>query len=90
MGVWLVEVLAEEGVHGGGDGVGFFLQGEVAGVEQDDLGAGDVGAVGVRARGNEERVVAAPDGEDLGGTAAQPRMEFLVAGHDPKRLPDCI
>jgi hypothetical protein len=35
-------------VHVGGDGVDLFLEGEMAGIEQDDLGGWYVAAVGMR------------------------------------------
>jgi hypothetical protein len=57
-------------------------QGEVAGVEQDDLGAADVSVVGVRACRGEERVVAASDGRDLGRSRSQSAPAPLVQrGH---------
>src|SRR4051812_45510122 len=41
-----IVVLGEKGLDVGGDGVDFLLEGEVAGVEQDDLGVRCVAAVG--------------------------------------------
>ena len=56
-----------------------FLQGEVAGVEQDDRRVWNVAAVRIRTGWDELWVIAPPDGEHLGAAVAQPGVELLVA-----------
>src|SRR5271165_1708550 len=74
------EGIAEQFVRRVCDGVGFFFEGEVAGVEQDDGGVGDVGAEGFGAGGGKEGVVFAPGGEHFGLACAQPGLPFAVLG----------
>lgn len=47
------------------------FQGEMAGVEQDDLGIGQVAAVGLRAGRQEVRIVPPPDGEERRAVRAE-------------------
>jgi len=81
-GVGLVEERGDER----GDLWEVFFEGEVAGVEEVDLGIGEVAQVGAGLRLGEEGVVAAPDDEGGRLMLAQPllpgRVELDVAVAD--------
>src|SRR6516165_2559283 len=77
-------LVGEELAHGCGDLGRVRFEREVACVQQLDIGAGDVTFEGFGSGGQEERVVAAPDGQQrwlMGAEVVlEPRVEVDVAG----------
>src|ERR1700759_2198720 len=75
------EYAAEEWNDDGGDLVALGLQREMAGIDEVNLGVRIVAAEGFGARRQEERIVLAPDREQVGGMLAEVGLKLGIQRH---------